>query len=60
MSSVLNATAKKMRICAPSKWWLNAEIKGRRRIVGRETRRRCHSEEAAGAKADLQKSIQSS
>jgi hypothetical protein len=60
MSSVLDATAKKIRICARSKRWWNADIKERRRTVGRERRRRRHSEEAARAKAELQKSIRRS
>jgi hypothetical protein len=38
MSSVLDATALKMRICATSKRWWNADIKERRRMVGRERR----------------------
>jgi hypothetical protein len=59
MSSVLNATAKKIRICARSKRWWNADIKERRKAVGREKRRR-NSGEAARAKAKLQKSIRQS
>ena len=57
MSSVLNATAKKIRICARSKRWWNADIKERRRMVVRERRSRRNSEEAARAKAELQKLI---
>jgi hypothetical protein len=57
MSSILDATEKKMRICARSKRWWNADIKGRRRTVGRERKRRRHSEEAAWSKAELQNSI---
>ena len=57
MSSVLDATAKIIRICARLKRWWNADIKDRRRTVGTERRRRRHSEEAARAKAELQKSI---
>jgi len=57
MSSVLDATAKKIRISAMSKRWWNANIKERRRMVRRERRRRWNSEEAARAKAELQKSI---
>jgi len=60
MSSVLDATAKKIRICARSKRRWNADIKGRRRTVGGERRRRRHSEEAAQAKAELQQSIRQS
>jgi hypothetical protein len=60
MSSVLDAMAKKIRICARPKWWWNADIKERRRTVGRERMRRWHSEEAAQAKAELQKSIRQS
>jgi len=59
MSSVLNATAKKIRICAKSKRWWNADIKERRKAVGREKRRR-NSEGAPRAKAKLQKSIRQS
>ena len=57
---VLDAMAKKIRICSRSKIWWNADIKERRRTVGRERRRRCHWEEAARAKAELQKSIRRS
>ena len=60
MSSVLDATAKKIRICATTKRWWNADIKERRRTVGRERRRRWYSEEAARAKAELEKSIRRS
>jgi len=56
MSSVLNATAKKIRICARSKRWWNADIKERRQAVRREQRRR-NSEEAARAKPKLRLSI---
>ena len=59
MSSILNASAKKIRICARSKRWWNADIKGRREAVGREERRR-NSEEAARAQAKLQMSIRQS
>jgi len=38
MSSVLHATAKKIRICARSKIWWNADINERRRTVVRERR----------------------
>jgi len=57
MRSVLDATANTIRICARSQRWWNADIKERRRTVGRERRRRRNSEEAARAKAELQKSI---
>ena len=57
MSSVLDATAKKIRIYARSKRCWNTNIKERRRTVGRERRRRRNSEEGARAKAELQKSI---
>ena len=60
MSSVPEATAKKIRICARSKRWWNADIKERRRMIGRERKRRRHSEEAARAKAELQKWIRRS
>jgi len=56
-SSVLDAKAKKIRICARSKRWLNGVIKERRRALGREKRRGGRSEAAARAKAELQKSI---
>jgi len=57
MSSVLDATAKKLSICARSKRWWNIDIKEGRRTVGRERRRRRNSEEAAQANPELQKSI---
>jgi len=60
MSSVLDATAKKIKICASSKKWWSADIKNRRRAVGRERRKRRNSEEAAWAKAELKKSIRQS
>jgi hypothetical protein len=60
MSSVLDATAKKIRICASSKRWWNADIKERRRTVGRESRRRRHSDEATPKKAESQTSIRQS
>jgi hypothetical protein len=55
-----NATAKKIRICARSKRWWNADIKERRRTVGRERRRRRHTDEATRATAQLQMSIRQS
>jgi len=57
MSSVLDATAKKITICARSKRSWNGNNKERRRMVGKERRRRRNSEEPARAKAELQKSI---
>ena len=56
MSSVLDATAKNIRICASSKRWWDVHIKERRNTVGRERRRRLNSKEAAQVKAELQKS----
>jgi len=40
MSSVLDATANKIRICARSQRWWNANINERRRMIRRERRRR--------------------
>ena len=60
MSKVLDATAKSIRICTQSKRWWNADIKERRRAVGRENRRRGNSDEATRANAELQKSIRQS
>jgi len=60
MGNVLNATGKKIRICAKSKSWWNTDIRERRKAVGREKRRKQNSEEAAKAKAELQKSIRQS
>jgi hypothetical protein len=60
MSSVLDDTAKKIRICAMSKGWWNANMKERRRSGGRERRGRGHLEEATRVKAELQKSIRQS
>jgi len=60
MGSVPDTTAKKIRICARSKRWWNANIKKRRQAVGREKRRRRNSGEAARGKAELQKSIRQS
>jgi len=57
MGNVHDAMAKKIRICATSKRWWNADIRERRKAVGREKRRRRNSEQAAKAKAELQKSI---
>jgi len=60
MVNVLDAMAKKIRICAISNRWWNADIKKRTKVVGRETRRRRKSEEASRAKAELQKLIRQS
>jgi hypothetical protein len=60
MSNVPDATTMKIRICARSMRWWNADIKNRRKAVGREKRRRQNWQEAARAKAELQKSIRQS
>jgi len=60
MGIVLNTTAKRIRICAKSKMWLNANIKERRKVVGGEKRWRRNLQEAAWAMAELQKLIQHS
>jgi len=60
MGNVLDAMVKKIRICSTSKRWWNTDIKKRRKAVGREKRRRRNSDEAASAKAELQKSIRQS
>jgi hypothetical protein len=60
MGSILDATAKKIRFCARSKRWWNADIKKRRQAVGRGKRRRRNSEEAARVKPELQKLIRQS
>ena len=60
LSKVLDAKAKKIRICARSKRWWNGEIKERRSALGREKRRGRRSEAAARAKTELQKSIRQS
>ena len=57
MGNVLDTTAKKIRICARSKRWWNADIKKRRNAVGREKWRTRNMEEANSAKAELQKLI---
>jgi len=57
MSSVLNATAKMMSICAKSKRRWISEIRGRRKAIGGEKQSRQNSDEAARAKAELLKSI---
>jgi hypothetical protein len=48
--------AKKIKICAKSKRWWNAEINDRRMAVGRENRKR-NSEEATRATPELQRSL---
>jgi len=58
--NVLEATAKKIRICTRSKRWWNANIKKTKKAVGREKRRRRNLEETARANAELQKSIRQS
>jgi len=60
MSSILNSTAMKIRICAKSKRWWNANIKERRNAVGREIRTWRNSKETASAKAELHMSIRQS
>ena len=61
MSSVLDTTAKKMRICPKWKGWWNADIKVRRNAVrGEKRRRRWNSEEAGQEKAELQNSVRHS
>jgi len=60
VSKVLDAKAKKMRICARSKRWWKGESKERRCALGREKRRGRRSEVAAHAKAELQRSIRQS
>jgi len=57
MSSVPNATAKKIGICAKLKRWWNADIKMRNKAVGRGKWRTGNLEQAAWVKAELQKSI---
>jgi len=58
--SVLNAMAKQIRICARSKGRWNANIEVRRKTAGRENSTSANSEEAAQAKAEIQKSVQQS
>jgi len=57
LSEVLDAKAKKMRICTRSKRWWNGEIKERRSSLGREKWRGKRSEAAAHTKAEMQRSI---
>jgi hypothetical protein len=52
--------AKKIRICAKSMRWWNADIRKTRKADGREKMRRRNSEEAAKTKAELQMSIRQS
>jgi hypothetical protein len=60
LSKVLDAKAKKIRICAQTKRWWNGEIKERRSTLGREKRRGRRSEAAAHTNAELQRSIRQS
>jgi len=60
MGNVLDATAEKIRICDKSKRWWNADIRERRKEGGRETKGKRNMEDAAKAKAELQKSIRQS
>ena len=53
MSSVLDTMVKKIRHCARSKMWWNADIKQRRRMPGTERRRRRNLDEAACVQAEL-------
>jgi len=57
LSRVLDAKAKRIRICARSKRWWNGEIKERRSALRREKRRGRRSEAAAHATVELQRSI---
>jgi hypothetical protein len=57
LSMVLDAKAKKIRICARSKRWWNGEIQVRRSALGREKRRGKRSQVAEHAKVELQRSI---
>jgi hypothetical protein len=57
LSRVLDATAKKITICALLKRWWNGEIQEKRSQLGREKRRRRRSAATAQAKAELQKSV---
>jgi len=59
MSSFLNATAKKIRICTKLKRWWNADLKERRNAFGNERRRR-NLQEAPRAKGKPQMSIRQS
>jgi hypothetical protein len=55
LGNVLDATAKKIRIYAKFKRCWNADIWERRKAVGSEKQMGQNSEEAAKAKAELQK-----
>jgi hypothetical protein len=57
LSKELDATAKKIKICAQSKRWWNGMINEKRSQLGREKRRRCRVAATAQAKAELQKSV---
>jgi hypothetical protein len=60
LSKVLDAKAKKIRICTRSKRSWNGEIKETRSALGRLKRTGRRSEVAARVKSELQKSIQQS
>jgi len=60
MGNVVDSTTKKIKICGKSRRWWNADIRERRKAVGRERRRRRNSEEAGKATAELQKSLRQS
>ena len=57
LRKVLDAKAKKIRLCARLEGWWNGEIKERRSASGREKRRGRRSEAAAHAEVELQRSI---
>jgi len=57
MGNGFDAVAKKIRICATLMRWWNADIKERRKAVGREKRMRQNSEKPAKLNAELQNSI---
>jgi len=60
LSKVLDAKAKKIRICAGWKRWWNGKIKERRSALGRDKRTGRRSVAAARGKAELQKLIRQS
>jgi len=55
---ILNATAKKIRICARSTRWWTSDVKGMRSQLGSEKRSRRRSAARTQAQVNLQKSIQ--
>lgn len=57
LSNVLDATAKKIMICAHLQRWWNGKILERRRQLGRERSRRLKSAATAQAKDEMQKSV---